>query len=491
MRSASSPRVRAIALGVLAALAASVAALWFELAGSDGHDVTGPAVSAVEPAVAPDGPALSTDGIAGEDRAGAQLAAAIAQKTRTRSAKSGDKPARWSGGVITGRVLGGPGASEPIAGIGVRATAPRSLFAVPERRTRTDAQGRFELRDLVTGHWEVEASLPDIDLRGASSVDIDEKETPTAELDVLLPYERHVEARLIDVRGDPITAEALGIDPVFLPLVCVGLARSCHEPGSVLGPADMPLNRVMDKSPKGARTTFDVAIQGAGGECLHGLFGDRVIASRAIGREDVRVDIVLDGADVARFLGVCAVQVVEAAHGAPVTSGQVGFRLPGAQIARALGPDGIASVAGLPFGPLRAVVEVPGFVTRTVDVVVPTEAPLRIELVPARRLAGRIAVEGGRTGYRFKAGVWRVRAGSAKLGEPTLRASKWSESGDFAFEGLEPAIYVVAAVPDSVALLSADDVRDGKGSGAAWIDLTRADGTSVRIEVPSWLASDP
>jgi len=405
------------------------------------------------------------------------LASTLASKQRTEG---------WSGGVITGRVLGGPGAAEPIAFIDVRATAPRSTFAVPERRTRTDAQGRYELRDLIGAHWEIEASLPAIDRRGAARIELDELERPRAEVDVLVPYERRVEVRLVDARGMPITADALAIDPVYLPLLHVALARACKAPGSILGPADMPLNRIVDKSPEGARCTFDVVIQAAGGECVHALFGDRVIASRALAREDVRVDIVLDAHDVARFLGSCAVHVVDAEHGTPVTSGQVTFQLLGARLTRQPATDGVASILNVPFGSVRVEVVVPGYVTCTLSLEVPLETPLRVELFRPRRLAGRISSEVALAGFKFKPAVWRVSDPSAQLGEPTARLSKWTAGGTFAFEGLLPAIYVVAATPSSVARLSADDVQSGKVSDAAWVDLTLGDNESVELVVTAW-----
>lgn len=396
-------------------------------------------------------------------------------------------PERWSAGVVTGRVLGGPGASEPIGGIVVRASAPRSTVPIAERRTRTDASGRYAFRDLVAARWEIEASLPAFDLRGASFVVLDEKERPEAEIDVALPYERHVEVRLVDARGNSATAESMGIDPVFLPLVCVAVAHACKDHGTVLGPADMPLNRVVDKSPKGERHTFDVAIQAGGAECLHALFGDRVVASRAIAREDARVDFVLDAADFARFLGPCALEVVRHGDGTRLGGGWVSYRLPGAVVARDLGPDGTARLEGVPFGAVRATVEVPGYVTRVVTVDVPATAPLRVEMLPARRIAGRIAIEGGRDPGPYVPGLWRVRDPSQKLGEPDLRLTKRAEGAQYAFESLEPGIYVVAAVPGSLALHTAEDVRVGNSQGAVWIDLTQGDARGVDLFVPAWM----
>ncbi len=397
------------------------------------------------------------------------------------------KSERWSGGVVTGRVLGGPGASEPIGGIVVRASAPRSTVPIAERRTRTDGSGRYEFRDLVAARWEIEASLPALDLRGASFVVLDEKELPEAVVDVLIPYERHVEVRLVDARGHSATAQSLGIDPVFLPLVCVAVAHACKDHGTILGPADRPLNRVFDKSPKGERNTFDVAIQAGGAECLHALFGDRVVASRAIAREDARVDFVLDAADFARFLGPCAVEVVRHGDGMRLSGGRVSYRLPGAVLTRDLGPDGTARLEGVPFGAVRATVEVKGYVTRVVTIDVPATAPLRVEMLPARGIAGRIAIEGGRDAGPYVPGLWRVRGPSQKLGEPDLRLTKRADGSQFAFESLEPGVYVVAAAPGSLALHTAEDVRAGRAQGAVWVDIAHADARGVDLHVPAWM----
>ncbi|MCY2960789.1 MAG: carboxypeptidase-like regulatory domain-containing protein [Planctomycetota bacterium] len=490
MQPNSSPPGRRAAPWILLVLAGLFASLWLALA-RIGDPVEEPPVRS-SPS---DGPASAesahdpSTALAPSDRASAAEVSAPApmRSNRARSGTPDAKSERWAGGVITGRVLGGPGASEPIAGIGVRAIAPRSTFAIPERRTRTDALGRYELRDLVAAHWEIEAALPAIDLRGASTVDLDEEKLPEAVVDVLLPYERHVDVRLVDARGNPITAVALGLDPVFLPLLCVGVARACKDSGAVLGPADMPLNRIVDRSPKGERHTFEVVIQAAGAECLHVLFVDRVIASRALARDDARVDILLDRADVARFLGPCTVQVVAAGDGTPLAAAKVGFRGPGVRVLRDTDADGIARLEGVPFGAIQTSAEAPGYVARTVGVDVPREAPLRIELLPARRIEGRIAVEGGRDPSPFLPGLWRVRDPAAKLGEPLMRMPKRGRGGEFSLESLEPGLYVVAAVPGSLALHTGEDVKAGKAQAAAWVDLTRGDALGVDLLVPSWM----
>jgi hypothetical protein len=411
----------------------------------------------------------------------------VARTTRATSGKAKSATERWSGGVITGRVLGGPGASEPIPGIVVRATSPSSTFPVPPRTTRTDREGRYEFRDLVAARWVIDAWIVELDRSAFASVDIDEERVPTAELDVLLGYDRHVEVRLVDGRGRLITAEALGIDSVVLPLVGVGIARACKQPGDVFGPAETPLSRIADFSPFGERHTFDVVIKAAGGECLLALFGDRVITSRALPREATHMDLVLDAADVARVIGAVSIEVVSASAGTPVESGRVQFLLPGAAIQRNLEPGGRAHLAGVPLGTIDVVVKAPGFAAKTQRVRVPTEGEQRIELAPARRIAGRFAIEGERKPATLRPAVWLVRDPKARLGSVTSAPARRPSPEEFAFESLEPAVYVVAAVPSAVALVTADDVRAGLAAGAVWIDLTHAESADVRIEVPAWL----
>jgi hypothetical protein len=411
----------------------------------------------------------------------------VAHTTRARTAAAKSTTERWSAGVITGRVLGGPGASEPIPGIVVRATSPSSTFPVPPRTTRTDREGRYEFRDLVAASWVIDSWIVELDRSAFASVEIDEERMPTAELDLLLAYDRHVEVRLVDGRGRLISADALGIDSVFLPLLGVGIARACKQPGDVFGPAETPLNRIADFSPFGERHTFDVVIKAAGGECLLALLGDRVITSRALPREATHMDLVLDAADAARVIGAVAIEVVSASAGTPVESGFVQFLLPGATIHRDLDRGGRAHLAGVPFGTIDVVVRSPGFAAKTRRVRVPTEGDQRIELAPARRIAGRFAIEGERELGSLRPAVWLVRDPKARLGSVSCAPSRRPAPDEFAFDSLEPAIYVVAAVPSSVALVTADDVRAGLAAGAVWVDLTHVESADVRIEVPAWL----
>jgi len=393
---------------------------------------------------------------------------------------------RWSGGRITGHVLGGPGASEPVVGREVRAHAPRSSFPVKAQRTRTDRDGQFEFVDLVAARWEIDARATALEFGGTAFVVLDEIELPRAEVEIHFPYERHVEVRLVDKRGDPITSESLGLDRAFLPVVAVGVGNVCVEPGHALSPKDTPLSRVADKSPKGERHTFDVVIQSAGAECLHALFGDRVLASRPLLREEQSVELFVDPAEVARLLGPCSVHVVDKSDGSPIPAGIVRFQGPSGSLERELDRYGLASLFGVPFGTVRIRVEARGFISRAIDVEVPTKTALRVELAPARRLGGRIVFAGSGDASRFKPAVWRVSDPAKRLGDPTAHANR-PTAEDFGFDPLEAGIYVVAAVPGSVGLLTADDIREGRGSGAAWVDLRRVDVHSIVLDVPAWL----
>ncbi len=408
---------------------------------------------------------------------------------RARSRNPTMRAERWSAGIITGRVLGGPGASEPIAGIVVRAGSPRSTFPVPPRTTRTDAKGHYEFRELVAAHWEVDAWLTELDRRAAADVVLDEEEMPEAELDILLPYDRHVEVRLVDVRGEPIGPASLGIDAEFLALVCVGVARSCKHPGEVLRPVDMPLNRVVDVSPERERNTFDVVIQGVGGECVLALFGDRVIVSHALAPGVTRLDLVLDPESVDRVRGSCTVEVVRACDGAACGSGRVQVLMPGVTSHRDIGADGRASIAGVPFGKVTVTVKAHGFARKYLDVQVSGSERVRVELLAERKITGRIVMEGEREPSRLTPGLWRVLDPKARLGAPTPETLRRPDASAFGFEFLEPGVYVVAAVPNSVMFLTAEDVRAGKGAGAVWVDLNHVESADIRLEVPAWLGN--
>jgi len=444
------------------------------VAHGDGHALESAGKHAVEPAIADLRPSTNVD---------APTASGTARSVESIAAPTTE---RWSEGRITGRILGGPGASEPVVGREVRASAPRSSFPVKAQRTRTDREGRFAFEGLVAGRWEIDARANDLESHALKIAVLDGIEVEHVELEILLPYERHVEVRLVDARGDPITSESLGLDRSFLSVVAVGVGNVCVEPGHALSPKDTPLSRVVDKSPKGQRHTFDVVIQGAGAECLHALFGDRVLASRPLSPEEQIVDLFVDPAEVARLLGPCTVQVVDQTEGRPIPAGKVRFQGPSGSLERESDHYGLASLFGVPFGTVRVRVEARGFISRAVDVEVPTKAPLRVELVPARRLGGRIVFAGNGDASRFKPAAWRVSDPTQRLGDPVAHANR-PTAEDFGFGPLEAGVYVVAAVPGSVGLLTADDIRAGKGSGAVWVDLTHADTSNVVLHVPAWL----
>lgn len=393
---------------------------------------------------------------------------------------------RWSDGRITGRILSGPGASEPVVGRDVRASAPRSSFPVKPQRTRTDRDGRFEFVGLVAGRWEIDARASALENDAMKVVELDGIDVKHADVEIHFPYERHVEVRLVDGRGRPITADMLGLDRAFSGLVTVGVGSSCVEPGHSLRPSDTPLSRIVDKSPKGERHTFDVVIRGAGADCLHAMFGDRVLASRPLLREEQSVELQVDPTDVARLLGPCSVRVVDESDGRAISSGTVRFQGSGGVLARALDASGLASLVGIPIGTVRVRVEAAGYISRAIDVESPTTTPFTVELVAARRLAGRIVFAGQGDASRFQPTAWRVVDPTRRLGEPTDRARRPTADG-FEFAPVESGIYVVAAVPGAVGLLTANDIRAGKGSGAVWVDLTRADAPDVVLDVPAWL----
>lgn len=421
--------------------------------------------------------------------ASAEHVAEPAQKpnTRTNSGSKGARAERWSEGIITGRVLGGPGASEPIADILVRASSPRSTFPIPPLTTRTDRDGRYEFRGLVAAFWEIDAWLTDIDRRGAATVELSEEEMPTAELDVLMPYDRHILVRLVDVRGRSISADVLGIDAQYLRLVGVGIGNKCKDPGAMLRPKEMVQGRVVDMSPEGERHTFDIVVQGVGAECVLALFNGYALASRNVSRDETRLELVIDPADIARVMGSCTVEVVRAGDGAPIETGKVTFRPPAVQIVRELGPGGMASVSNVPIGAIDIEVESPGYGLRTMRVRVPMDEPLRVELQPARSLTGTIAIVGEGSAAALKPGVWLIRDPTARLHNTTVITGRRPVANSFVFENLEPGVYVVAAVPSAVSSLTAANVRAGHAVGATWVDLTDVQTADVRLEIPDWL----
>ncbi len=426
---------------------------------------------------------------ASEPTASSDLVAAPAVKanTRTSSGPPRARTERWSEGVITGRVLGGPGASEPIADILVRAGSPRSTFPIPPLTTRTDRDGRYEFRELVGAFWEIDAWLTDIDRRGASTVELSEEDMPTAEVDVLLAYDRHVLVRLVDVRGRSITADALGIDPQYANLLGVGISTRCKDHGAPMRPKEMVTSRVVDKSPEGERHTFDVVIQGVGAECVLALFSGHVLASRKVSRDDASIELVIDPRDMVRLLGSCTVEVVRAADGVPIETGKVTFRPPAVQIVRDLGRGGSASALGVPIGAIDIEVEVPGYGLRVMRVRVPMDEPVRVEMQPARSLTGTIAIVGEGSVGSLKPAVWLIRDPKARLDSLRMIPGRRPVANSFAFEKLEPGVYVLAAVPSAVSALTAADVRAGHAVGATWVDLTDDETIDVRLDVPDWL----
>ncbi len=486
--SPSTPKRKTWLLAALVAVVGTLACAWLWLGVDSAQKSPDLAGSMAIPAPTEDvGHTLQASSTS-ESAASDEIAApAEAGRTHAGPSSSASSSKPWAEGVIRGRVLGGPGASEPMPAIGVRATSPRSVVPIPERRAMTDALGRFELRGLVAAEWELASFLPPLDLRGTATARIDEA-NPSTEVEILLPFPRRVDVVIVDAHGRPVHAETLGLDPAFLPLLGIGLDNACRPIGSTLSPADVPRHRCLDRSAKGERNTWDLVIQSAGAGCVHALFADRVIAARPLGTTDQRVEIVLDATQIAPNMGSCAVQVVAAADGTPVTDGSVRFLMAaGVNVSLALDKEGRASVPRCPLGTIDLRIVAPGFVSRGASVSLPAEASSRYELVRARRVSGRIVPESGHGARGFQPTAWRIVDPTARLVGARLQATRYDETERFVFDDLEPAIYVIAAVPESVVTFTADDVRAGKAVGAAYVDLRHADVVDVSLTVPTWL----
>jgi len=310
----------------------------------------------------------------------------------------------------------------------------------------------------------------------------------SAEVEILLPYARTIDVVIVDAQGRPVQAETLGLEPSFLPFLGIGLDNACRPMGSTLSPADVPRHRCLDRSAKNERNTWELVIQSAGAGCVHALFADRVITARPLGATDQRVEIVLDAAQLAPNIGPCAVQVVSAVDGSPVTDGSVRFQMAaGVNISLALDKEGRASLPRCPIGTVDLRIVAPGFVTLGATLSLPVDESTRYELIRARRVTGRVALESGRNAVGLRPAAWRIVDPTARLVGSRLQATQYDLTGSFVFDALEPAFYVVAAVPESVLTFTADDVQDGRARGAAYIDLRHADVDNLVLNVPRWL----
>ncbi len=341
-------------------------------------------------------------------------------------------------GLLRGRVVRDED-GEPIAGVLVDASLadagqPTESFAAGPAVSwaTTNAAGEFGCLIPADGRWTVQAST-----LGRDPVTRDvlvRERTPEEFVELRMSSLRVLAVRLVDARGAPASAAALGLDPLFEDRVRVVLAERCVAPGAVV-----PTSSLLPLRARAAGTfAWTVEAAGAAGRCLCVALGDAVIAAHLLTRGETEVALRIDAADVALAMGSCAIEAVDERTGTPVAGGTVRMILPGGvALERVLDAAGRASIRSCPRGEARIEVLADGFAPGERRVAVPGDAVHVIRLQPARRLAGVVLDASGAPAARVQ--VYLRRPESA---DP-LRSAISDASGAFEFQRLAPGDYVV------------------------------------------------
>ena len=394
------------------------------------------------------------------------------------SAASADPPGSSADGRITGRVVGGRSSREPLAGARVRLRLSLSdpIHAV---EATTDERGQFACDGLRSGGWFVEAIAHEH--QKVSKVVRLLLESPAAEVELRLPMSRDLDVRAVDERALPLAFARLGVAPEYADAVRVGSLRA-QDVAAGLAPRSTlhPLEYRGDRRREG-ELAWSLRRGMLADARVVLCVGERVAALALVPSASDALQLVVEDATLA--LLARDLDFVVTASGRPVAGAEVRLSLSqGGAPAASTDDSGRVRLEGVPHARMRLRVVAAGHPEHGSWIDADPVESTHVDLPQSRRIEGLVVADRAAPNESVRIGIWRIHEAEIHLGGPTRSA--WStRDAAFAFDDLEPGVYVLAGIASTRVRATATGVRRGDVPGALWVDLRAGDALGIVLEV--------